>query len=121
MTNIKPQLVKIVPWEEIEERYRELIAHHWRIEPMLQLVEYIQASGMDKRLFAYMSVDRLIVTIYNPAEWNNEALRIQFKQRDQQWRFEYLPKSFEQVEMERFCAENEGIDKFLQFIDWLKW
>jgi len=117
----QPSYIKIVPWEEIEKRYVDLISCGWKMESMLNLVKHIKGNNLDKRLFAYTSLDKLIVTIYNPGETGREELRIQFDQHTKRWHFEYYPKPFEPTEMERFYPEEEGINKFCEFIEWLKW
>ena len=62
----KPQTAKIVPWEEIEERYIDLISQGLKLESILALVQFIRTNQLDKRLFAYTSMAKLIITIYNP-------------------------------------------------------
>jgi len=113
--------VKIVPWEEIEDRYKDLIAHNWLVEPMLNLVQFIINNGYDQKLYGYTSLDRLVITIYDPAESHRESLHIQFNQHTRQWHFEYHSKPYERVEKERYYTEEQGIEKFCQFIEWLKW
>ena len=88
---------------------------------MLLLVKFIQNNHMDQRLFAYTSMHKLVVTIYNPPEWNRESLHIEFNTNSKRWHFEYRPKPFEAIEMERYCPEEEGINKFCKYIEWLKW
>ena len=74
----KSRSVKIVPWETIEQRYIDLISHSWCVEPVLALVQFIRNNGYNERLFGYTSLDRLIITIYSPAEWQRESLTIAF-------------------------------------------
>ena len=117
----RPQNAIIVPWNKIEEHYDDLISYGWRGEPILSLVKFIQTENLDKRLFAYTSMDMLIITIYNPAEWNREALHIEFNNYSRRWHFEYFPKPNEPTEMERYYPEELGITKFCQFIEMLRW
>jgi len=117
----KPQMIKIGPWEQIEAHYMSLISYGWKLESMVSLIRFIRNNGLDKRLFAYTSLDKLVVTIYDPAESNRETLNIQFDRNNKKWHFEYSPKPFEPVEMERYYPEEDGIKKFCQFIEWLKW
>jgi len=121
MSKYKPHSVDIGPWGKIEQRYVDLIEHEWRVEPMLSLVQFIINNGYDKRLSGYTSLDRLVITIDDPAESHRESLFIQFNQHTRQWHFEYYSKPYDPVEMERYYPEEQGIDKFCQFIEWLKW
>jgi alpha-N-acetylglucosamine transferase len=117
----KPSSVKIVPWEQIELFYIDLISHGWDLENMLSLVKYIQNNDLDKRLFAYTSLDKLFITIYNPGVWCKEALRIEFIPYSRKWHFEYFPEPYKPVEAERFYSEEEGIAKFCKYLKMLKW
>jgi hypothetical protein len=120
-TQYKPQLAKVRPWREIEEFYIELINHGWQVEPMLQLVKHIISSKLSERLFAYTSADKLVVGIYEPMEWNREALHIEFYGQEQKWFFKYHPKPNEPVEFERQYKAERGIEKFNNFIKMIGW
>jgi len=114
-------MAKTAPWQEIEDFYMGLISQGWKMYPMVSLIKFIRVSNLEKRLYAFTSLDKLIVTIYNPAERDREALHIEFIQYSGKWHFEYFPKPYESKEMERYYPEEEGIDKFCQFIEWLRW
>jgi hypothetical protein len=63
----------------------------------------------------------LTVTIYNPAEWDRETFYIEFDNQNQRWHFWYRSKPNEPIEAERYYSKEDGIEKFYQYIDWLKW
>jgi hypothetical protein len=117
----KPQIVKVAQWQQIEEYYTDLISHGWELESMLSLIRFIRNNNLDKRLFAYTSLDKLVLTIYNPAEWHRESLHIEFERNLKKWHFEYHPKPNGPIEAERYYSEEDGINKFCQYIEWLKW
>jgi hypothetical protein len=117
----KPQTAKIVPWEEIEKRYIDLISNGLKLESILALVQFIRTNQLDKRLFAYTSMAKLVITIYNPAEWNRESFHIQFNPHSKKWHFEYYPRPYDPTEAERYYPEEEGINKFCRYIELLKW
>ena len=52
-------------WKEIEKWYIELIAHGLTFEPMLSLVRPIQNTNLSNRLFAFTSMHKLVVGIYD--------------------------------------------------------
>jgi len=88
---------------------------------MLTLVKFIRNNGFDKRLFAYTSLDRLVITIYDPPVSNKESLLIKFDEVDRKWHFEYRSTPHIPAEMDRYYPEEQGIDKFCQFTKLLKW
>jgi len=114
----KAQTAKVVTWEEIEEKYANL---GLPFRSMLLLVKFIRNNQIDKRLFAYTSMHKLVVTIYDPPEWNRESLHIEFNPYSKIWHFEYRPKPFEPSEAERYYPEEAGINKFCKYIELLKW
>ncbi|MBX2956290.1 MAG: hypothetical protein KF846_09045 [Cyclobacteriaceae bacterium] len=121
-TRYKPQTAKARPWDDIEEHYVDLNKHGWGHERLLELVKRIKSSGLRDRLFAYTSIDKLVVSIYDPIEWNREALHIQFDRQNQRWTFEYYAKPpGTKPESERQYSSDLGIDKFFKFIEGIKW
>ena len=118
----KPLIAKIIPWEQIENYYDNLISHGFELESMLSLVKFIRTNGFDKKLFGYIvQLEKLAITIYDPGEYYKETLYIEFNKSTQKWHFEYFPKPHEPSEAERYYDEDQGINKFCQFIEWLKW
>jgi hypothetical protein len=117
----KSRTATIVPWDKIEEKYKSFISNGWELENMLSLIRFIRCNEYHKRLFAYTSMDKLIVTIYNPAEFHREELHIELVPQLKQWHFEYFPKPDSPSEAKNNYPEDEGINKFCSYIDHLKW
>ena len=116
----KAQTAAARPWDEIEEHFTKWFEGVYQNSIVL-LVKHIRSSGLSQRLFAYTSMDKLVVGIYDPIEWNREALHIEFEVHEQKWWFKYHPKPNEPIEFERQYPANNGIEKFDQFIEMLKW
>lgn len=117
----KPQTACVVPWQQIEAYYQDLISSGLHLQSMLSLVQFIKNSGLDKRLFAYTSMHKLVVTIYEIPEWNREALHIELNYLTKKIHFEYRPEPYASIEAKRCCTEEDTITKFNQYINWLKW
>lgn len=118
----KSQTAKAKSWSEIENHYLYLIDYGWKHERMLELVRYIRQTDLADRLYGYTSMDKLVISIYNPVEWNREALHISHNQLDK-WTFDYyaLPPS-QTPEVSRNYACEQGIEKFKDFIEnKIKW
>ena len=121
MKKYNPQLTKSISWEEIEKGYLQLIEHGLKFEPMLNLVNHIQNSNLNERLFAFTSMHKLVVGIYDEIDWNREALHIEFDSETRKWLFKYRSKPFEPIDFERTYDEELGIEKFDQLIKNIKW
>jgi hypothetical protein len=120
-TKYKPQTTKARSWDEIEEHYIDLNKHGWGHDKLLELVRHIKTTGLKDRLFAYTSMDKLVVSIYDPVEWNREALHIEFDRQNQQWDFKYISRPNEKLEFERKYDAALGIEKFEKFVSTIKW
>ena len=114
-------MVKARPWTDIEHDYQKLVSQNWQIQPMVDLVKHIINSRLSDRLFAYTSLDKLIVGIYDPLEPHRETLHIKFDGNTQKWLFEYYPKPFEPVEFQREYSFDKGIEKLEGFLKLIKW
>ena len=73
------------------------------------------------RLFAYTSLDNLVIGIYDPMEPDRETLHVKYDNQLQQWLFKYYPKPFEPVEWEKQYPVDKGVEKFDNFIKMIKW
>lgn len=120
-TKQKPQTAKARPWNAIEGHYMDLNKQGWGHDRFLELVRHIKATGLVDRLYAYTSMDKLVVSIYNPIEWNREALHIEFDRHNQRWDFKYTSRPNEKPEFERQYSAELGIEKFDKFISMIKW
>ncbi len=118
---MKPNTVGIRNWTEIEQFYTDLIMHGWKLDPLLELVRHIITTKLSERLFGSISLSNLIVGIYNPMEWDREALHIEFNRQTQKWLFKYYPMPYKPIEFERQYPAEKGIEKFDNFIQMMKW
>jgi hypothetical protein len=80
---------------------------------MLSLVRHIIETRLANRLFAATSLDRLLISIYSPIEWNRGVLEIQYSDDTKRLYFRYFPKSFEPIVFERYYDTTEGIENFI--------
>jgi hypothetical protein len=117
----KPHLAKTVSWNEIENRYKELVSLGLEFDGMLSLVNHIRQSNLAERLYAYTSMHTLIVTIYDIAEWHREELHIEYNVYSKAWRFIYYSRPDQPAEKEEHYEGVQGIDIFLKYIELLKW
>ena len=120
-TKYQPQTAKARTWDEIEEHYVNLNSHNWGHDRLLELVKHIKTTGLRDRLFAYTSMDKLVVSIYDPIEWNREALHIEFDTQNQKWDFKYISRPNEKPEFERQYDADLGLEKFDKFLSMIKW
>ncbi|MEP6901688.1 MAG: hypothetical protein ABJA66_08060 [Actinomycetota bacterium] len=115
-----PETAKARSWNEIEEHFTKWFDEVYT-DNIAKLAQHINSSELSERLFAYTSMDKLVVSIYNPIEWNREALHITFDQHIQNWTFEYYTKPFQKTEFIRHYPAEKGIEKFDKFIKMIKW
>ena len=108
-------------WAAIEQHYIDLNNHGWGHNRLLELVRHIKSSDLSKRLFAYTSLDKLIITIYETIEPKREALHIEFDRELQKWSFKYYSKPDKSIEFERQYKADMGIEKFESFIKIINW
>ena len=114
-------------WTYIAETYQDFNYHGWGHERMLALVQHIISSGASNRLFAYTSLDTLMVSNYEPLE-SSEVLCIYFDRQKQLFCFDYSATANgsklynqEQPEFKRQYPAEVGIEKFDQFLRWIRW
>ena len=116
-----PQYAESRDWNEIQEWYMELTETNAGFEPILNLVKHINESEFQNIIYAYTSVHKLVIGIYDLIEWNSEALHIEYDLASEQWFFKYHPKPFEPVEFERKYPKDLGMVKFNNIINYLNW
>lgn len=116
-----PRIVNVYSWDSIEEHYNNLNKLGWGHDKMITLIKHIKSTGLSSRLFASTSLDKLIIGIYDPMEWDREALHIEFDRQNACWHFKYYPKPDEKIEFERKYDSQLGIEKFDSFIKMIKW
>jgi hypothetical protein len=106
-------------WDFILKKYVSLKEHEWNVEPMILLVEHIKAF-YSNRLFAYTSLDLLIISIHPDIDRCIETLHIKFDRSENQFLFSYYSKS-NKAEWERKYHSEDVNKKFDQFIKMINW
>lgn len=114
-----PFLVKPRAWRDIEHHY--LTCFDGQHSELLELVRYIINSEVSQRIFAYTSMDKLVLSIYDPIDTFVEALHISFDIQNRNWHFAYFAQPFKDPEFERIYSADKGIEKFDNFIRMIKW
>ena len=115
----EPTLTKAQTWEYIENRFRTNFGGvHLK---MAELVHHIRSSDLATRLFAYASMDKLVVSIYENIDYRKEALHITFNLNSNEWNFQYFAVPFKDPEFERVYPCEKGIDKFDNFLKMIRW
>lgn len=115
----QPWNAKAQSWDFIENRYKE----DWQGEHknLLELVRHIKNSDLNERLFGSTSMDKLVISIYDPIDYRQEALHITFDLWSRKWHFEYVAAPFRESEFVRTYDEEKGIEKFDQFVNLIRW
>lgn len=112
------------PWNEIEDYYRKLFnGAHLEI---LQLIKHISKSNLSTKLFAYTSMDKLVISIYEKIDPMKEALHISFDLKTSKWVFAYYGgplygQSSTEPEFYRVYEKGAGIEKFDKFLERIGW
>ena len=109
-------------WNSILQHYNSLLDNKLGVQPMIDLVKHISTSYSD-RLFGCISLDKLIVSIYEEIDWRAEALHIKFEQGTKQFHFSYYGGHTEtkQPEWRRIYEADLGVEKFDQFVKMINW
>ena len=115
----QPWNAKAQSWDFIENRYT--VDWQGKHTNLLELVRHIQSSDLKDRLFGSTSMDRLVISTYDPIDYRKEALHITFDLLNREWHFEYIAMPFQEPEFVRTYGEEKGIEKFESFIKMIKW
>ncbi len=123
------QTYKAHSWSSIESCYKNLIESGWDQQPILDLVRHIMNSELSKKLYAYTSLNTLVITIYEDIDRSTECLHVEFDKSLNVWKFNYYGGNTydsntlngKQPEFKRIYNRDNGIEKFDQFIKWIKW
>jgi hypothetical protein len=110
---------KAQTWEYIENRFISDFGD--RHIKMIELIQYIRSSGIASRLFAYSSMDKLVISIYETIDPRRDALHITFDLVVDKWRFVYYAKPYTDPEFERMYPPAKGIEKFDNFLHMIRW
>ena len=111
--------IRTRPWDDIEQHYIECLGGQHK--NLLELVRHIKNTDLSKRLFAYTSMDKLIVSIYDQIHTFVETLHITFDIQSDQWNFKYYARPFQNPEFVRKYSADKGIEKFDNFIKMINW
>jgi hypothetical protein len=109
-------------WDDLERYYVDLNNNNWGHTRLLSLVRHIKNTGLSSRLFGSITMlDKLIVSIYDPIEWDREVLHIEFDRQNDTWYFQYYSRPNDKPEFERKYNADLGTEKFDKFISMIKW
>ena len=114
----QPWNSKAQTWEYIENRFTEDWPDH---TSMLELIQHTRNSELKNRLFGSTSMDKLVVSIYDPIDYRKESLHITFNLFNSKWKFEYIAMPFDKPEFIRTYDKQLGIEKLENFIKMIKW
>jgi hypothetical protein len=110
---------KAQTWEYIENRFvSDFGGRHFK---MIELIQHIRSSGLAYRLFAYSSMDKLVISIYETIDPRKDALHINFDLVADKWYFLYHAKPYTDPEFEKTYPSEKGIEKFDKFVDMIRW
>ena len=114
-----PWPTKAQTWDDIENRY----INDWEGQhvELLELIRHIKNSELSEKLFGSTSMDKLVVSIYDPLDYRRESLHITFDLVDRKWHFVYYAKPFADAEFIKIYNEDKGIEKFDNFIKMIGW
>ena len=113
---------KAKSWDEIEHFYNDLTSRGWPLQDIIKLIQYVnESNNLRQKLFGCTSLDKLIISIYNPIELDRQALHIQYEKAERLWNFKYCPSPNREVEHERNYPGELLIEKFQDYINLLKW
>jgi hypothetical protein len=88
---------------------------------MIELIQHIINSGVAGRLFAYSSMDKLVISVYETIDPQKDALHVTFDLAVDKWNFVYYAKPYTEPEFERTYPSAQGIEKFDHFLDMIRW
>lgn len=114
----QPRNTKAQSWDFIEYRFATDFSKY---KKMHELVKHIRKSDFARRLFGSTSMDKLVVSIYDPIDYRKEALHINFDIYNDKWHFYYFAMPFQDPEFVRTYPADKGIEKFDNFIKMIRW
>gem|GEM_PF-984281 len=106
-------------WEFIERRFEQDFGGLYT--RMGALIQHIRQVGLSDRLFAYSSMDKLVVSNDELIDPYKEALHVHFDLFSGKWHFSYFAVPFKPAEFERYYPAEVGIEKFDQFLKMIRW
>jgi hypothetical protein len=92
------------------------------LQDIISVIQFVKNDGqLQNKLYACTSLDKLIISIYNPIEIWRETLHIEYDKGKELWNFKYYTVPYHKPEHERNYAGEILIEKFKKYIDTLKW
>ena len=88
---------------------------------MLNLVEHIRSTGLADRLYAFTSMHDLIIGLYPELERGIETLHVKFDVTTCSYHLDYYASPTKIPEVTRVYPRDVGLQKFDDFIGYLKW
>ncbi len=113
--------IKSTSWEEIEQHFIDLNKKGWKHDRFLELVRHIKSTYLPHRLFAYISLDTIVLGNTDDLQRGRETLHIQFLRTENEWVFEYFSQRLRPVEFKRRYPAEKGAEKFDNFIKMINW
>jgi hypothetical protein len=101
-------------WDKIEQ-------HYLNSPQFLELIKFIKSSGIYKRINAFTSIDKLIVSANDPIDLFKEELHIAFHKNINMWQFAYYTIPYKPPEFDRMYEAEKGIENFKNFIKMINW
>lgn len=119
-----PWYAKAQPWDDIEQHYMKWFAG--RHVEMVKLIRHIRTSDLASRLYAYTSMDKLVISVYDKLDPLKESLHVTYDMETFRWTFEYYggPLYGQHETTPEFCRvydKDLGINKFNEFIERIGW
>lgn len=116
----EPKLCRVSTWDNIQDRFDNYFGEQYK-NNIGRLVRHIKDTGLTNKLFGVAAMDKLVIGIYNPLEWDRETLHVTFDAKNQQWKFVYYSLPFQAPEFVRLYSEDKGIEKFDNFMAMINW
>ncbi|MFL5789448.1 MAG: hypothetical protein ACJ748_15415 [Flavisolibacter sp.] len=88
---------------------------------ILRLIKFIKSSGLSNRVYGVKSLDKLILSKYNPIDVHKEALHINFDPITNKWHFQHYSAPLNDPDFDHKYELHKGIEKFQEFVKMIKW
>ena len=88
---------------------------------MVDLVRHIRSCEYSERLFAFTSMHELIIGPYPELERRVETLHVLYDGKKKGYQVRYFATPTREPEVERFYRREIGLNKFDDFVGYLKW
>ena len=102
------------PWNYLESSFNDN-------PEMSGLIQHIIASKLTNRLYAIISLDRLVISVNNPVEMDRESLHVKFDKHAEKWNFTYYSIPYKEPEFVRTYERSAGVEKFNSFLKMINW